>query len=260
MNNSTNKKIDGNLPIFDSLYGRIRDYSTNTFRYMSADKIWGNGNPKTNGEQWFFLLIKPSVKLLFDVGLSVELTFPDDGKTIQHCFEPLMRDYSRACQFKSNTVIINNLGLGSKPGTFKYYAHSTSLMPRAHYKCKVDCSCLTTVDVTTLDLYCEKNNITGPIDFIKIDTEGYELEVIKGARKSLQNTKFVQFEYGGTYPDANITLLDVYKELRSVGFNYFYLIGPDYLLLQETPIENCQYSNYVATKIPIHELLVNLSV
>ncbi len=42
--------------------------------------------------------------------------------------------------------------------------------------------------------YIEENSIKS-IDFIKIDTEGYELEVLKGAKSMLFKTKYILFEH-----------------------------------------------------------------
>ena len=49
------------------------------------------------------------------------------------------------------------------------------------------------VKLETLDKILKKNKLTG-LNGIKIDVEGYELEVLKGAKKTLYNTKFVIVE------------------------------------------------------------------
>ena len=65
-----------------------------------------------------------------------------------------------------------------------------------------------------------ENNIK-TIDYLKIDTEGTELDVLLGAKNSLQNKKIIcgQFEYGTTFEDANIKLSDVVSYLET--FSYF---------------------------------------
>jgi len=51
------------------------------------------------------------------------------------------------------------------------------------------------VDVTTVDFWCEENNIIH-IDFLWVDVEGAEKDLIEGAKNSLAFTKFVLLEYG----------------------------------------------------------------
>ncbi len=65
-----------------------------------------------------------------------------------------------------------------------------------------------TVPVKTLDTIVDAHDLTAPFG-IKIDTEGFELEVIKGAERTLANTAFViaetsisqRFENGYTFWD-----------------------------------------------------------
>lgn len=73
------------------------------------------------------------------------------------------------------------------------------------------------------DYIVEKN--IQHIDFIKIDTEGFELSVLKGFEDCLTNVKIIQFEYGGTYLDNNIKLVEVKNYLEYFGFtNFSYLV------------------------------------
>ena len=52
-------------------------------------------------------------------------------------------------------------------------------------------------NLSTLDLFCEREAIPN-IDFLKIDTEGNELDVLEGAKKLLSGgkIKIIQFEFG----------------------------------------------------------------
>lgn len=68
--------------------------------------------------------------------------------------------------------------------------------------------------------YLKEQNIER-IDFLKIDTEGYEFEVIKGFKDKLNCIKIIQFEYGGCYLDNNVKLNDVIKYLESKNFHNF---------------------------------------
>ena len=70
--------------------------------------------------------------------------------------------------------------------------------------------------------YIEKNNIKS-VDFIKIDTEGYELEVLKGAKNILFKTKYILFEHH--YDDMivkNYFFSDIHRFLKDNNFQQIY--------------------------------------
>ena len=66
------------------------------------------------------------------------------------------------------------------------------------------------VDCTTIDLLIDEYNLS-KIDYRKIDTEGAELLILKGARQSLIDKKIncIQVEYGGTFEDVGFTVSDL---------------------------------------------------
>jgi FkbM family methyltransferase len=69
--------------------------------------------------------------------------------------------------------------------------------------------------VRTLDSICESEGIER-IHFLKIDVEGYELNVLKGAERMLQSEAIdvIQFEFGGTInPQLRIFFKDFWDEL-----------------------------------------------
>jgi hypothetical protein len=105
------------------------------------------------------------------------------------------------------------------------------------------------VDVSTIDLFCNENEISH-IDFLKIDTEGEELNVLLGAKSFLEQKRIsiVQFEYGGTYLDSKIKLKQVFDLF--MGFNYLiFKIIPNGLMRitqWEDELENYAYANYLA--------------
>ena len=49
------------------------------------------------------------------------------------------------------------------------------------------------MQMQTIDMFAVSNDIT-QIDLLKIDTEGYELAVLKGAVQSILNTKIILIE------------------------------------------------------------------
>lgn len=58
-------------------------------------------------------------------------------------------------------------------------------------------------------------------DFLKIDTEGHDASVIRGARKLLESPQapsMIQFEYGDTWLPARETLESIQKLLENAGY------------------------------------------
>ena len=104
-------------------------------------------------------------------------------------------------------VIAVNAAVGSKPGSLSIKSRSNA---------KVSHSGGIEVPVVTLDEWAEANGIWP--DLIKIDVEGYEFEVLRGARKVLERTPtvFVEVhcnivgEFGAT-PEEIWKLIDLSK-------------------------------------------------
>jgi len=75
-------------------------------------------------------------------------------------------------------------------------------------KCKID----------TLDNFFKKNRklFKKQIDLIKIDTEGFEFEVLKGAKSTIKNfkPKYIQIEYNWHHLFKNVNLYYFSKYLR----------------------------------------------
>lgn len=72
------------------------------------------------------------------------------------------------------------------------------------------------VYIETLDKFCEKHQIDN-IQLLKIDVEGYEMEVLKGAHKMLNGGKIdcIQFEVGPATLQARVFMKDFFKILSN---------------------------------------------
>ncbi|MBB3057095.1 FkbM family methyltransferase [Mucilaginibacter gotjawali] len=75
----------------------------------------------------------------------------------------------------------------------------------------------------TIDSFCISNSITN-IDFLKIDVEGHELSVLKGAGNMLRNGKirFIQFEFNSHNVYSRVFLRDFYMLLT--GFEFYRIV------------------------------------
>lgn len=175
-----------------------------------------------------------------------------------YAFEPVPHSYQKLEQLKNkyrNKVFTFNTALGSQ---------DTELEMNYFFQRGSDCSTLFNrpvlsdvpvkkikVLVTSLDKFTQEYAIEH-INFLKIDTEGAEWEVLIGSRQLIEENKIdiIQFEYGGTYPDANITLAQVYDYLTSHNYMIFRIVpnGLIYIPVWDNALENATYSNYLALK------------
>jgi hypothetical protein len=104
------------------------------------------------------------------------------------------------------------------------------------------------VDTSTVDIYCEKFNIN-KINFLKIDTEGAELDVLKGSENMLKNNKIdhIQFEYGGCFLDSNTTLQQLCKHMSIYNYQLYKIEKDNITIINEfdNSLENFIYSNFL---------------
>lgn len=110
------------------------------------------------------------------------------------------------------------------------------------------------IQTDTLDFFCQHHDIH-MIDFLKIDTEGSELDILLGAYGLLcqKQIKTIQFEYGGAYLDSQSTLKQVYDLLSELHYTVYRIIPEGLIEITEwrDELEIFQYSNYLATAKPI---------
>jgi FkbM family methyltransferase len=206
--------------------------------------MFNNCDVHTNGEMLLWNTLKSKVSIVFDVGTQADTYYIDESpeNITFHLFEPNVAYYEKIHKKVGHlsNVIVNNCGLGNINGTLNYYIGSESFVNRWNE------SVHAVLDVRILSDYVNTNDVKS-IDFMKIDTEGFEIDVLQGAGSFLKNITHIQFEYGGTYPDRGVTLTDVYNILRPYGFEFYILTGNGLYPTPE-PMEHGQYSNYLATR------------
>ena len=106
-----------------------------------------------------------------------------------------------------------------------------------------------TVECNRLDELSEL--VDKVIDFLKIDTEGSEMRVLRGCKALLEakRIRLIQFEYGGAWIDAKEFLADAYHLLRQYGYSIGRLLSQDIQWIpgfDHRELENYKYANYVA--------------
>ncbi len=139
----------------------------------------------------------------------------DEGKI--YSFEPsgLLKNKLAATIHNNNlkNVTIVNLGLGDSEGstTLHYNPKQSGL---SSIVSDFENNTLSEeIKITTLNKFAE--NISGRVSFIKIDTEGYEPQVLKGAKELIRKDKpTIYIELGGDYQTSSSEALKILKELN----------------------------------------------
>lgn len=191
----------------------------------------------TIGEKKFFNQIKDDCKLIFDIGARDDVFFLSEKNDIEiHLFEPNTVFYNSLLnelkKFDNTKVISNNFGLGSVSEEITYY-HNTQSFTKLVTNYLSDTNNVSIFKVVDFKEYVSTNKID-KIDFIKIDTEGYEPEIIFSDIEFFKtNIKYLQFEYTSAWlsKPSVIRLETIYNDL-STYFN-FYLLRDD-----QHPISN----------------------
>ena len=150
---------------------------------------------------------------------------------------------------KTKNITLSQLALGSEPGTLQLHVKSfhghhslgdTDASPTVE---KID------VEVDTVDRYCSTHSVER-IDFLKIDVEGFEDEVLKGATSMLKNHKigFVLFELRHSILDSvGKQSKDIFTPLIENGYTIFTLDGRT---LAADELENLSDADYLAAVNP----------
>jgi FkbM family methyltransferase len=135
--------------------------------------------------------------VMFDIGANVGQTIDALRKAfpspIIHAFEPGKASFDRLVQTHSKLpyVRLNNLALGSKPGRQIFFENSltdmSSFLPLGPDGWG-EISNQREIEVSTVDRYCMQYEIPF-IDLLKSDTQGFDLEVLKGAQELLNARK-----------------------------------------------------------------------
>ena len=228
-------------------------------RYINHYNSENNGEMQTNGELHLLQEVLPNCAVVFDVGANVgdwaALALGINSNLNIHCFEPSIATY-QTLQARGlvGTLVLNNLGLGSIQEDRTLHVFSDGAGTNSVYRregINAIQSKTEQISLTTLDAYCQQVQVR-QIDLLKLDVEGHELDVLKGAQAMLAQgqIKRIQFEYGGTYIDARILLKDLFDLLLPYGYR-FYKIYPNSLHHEERYdqiLENFQYSNWLAVK------------
>lgn len=224
-------------------------------------------NSHVSGEKFVLThVIKQNIKhpkmCFFDIGAnkgnySLELRTEYPNSTI-YSFEP------NPHTFKTTKSVLNSqldhcycLGFGSISKLQEIFTYSDSIdsehasiykevLSDIHHASHIES---VEIEITTLDCFCENNNIA-LIDFLKIDTEGNELDVLKGASRMIAEDRIsiIQFEFNEMNIISRVFLKDFYSILNKFDI---YRIDTErliYLPQYDAANEIFKFQNFLAIK------------
>lgn len=218
-----------------------------------------DNNPEMmeNGEAWLIEQYAQNWGVVFDVGANMGLwtnfVKKNNKESVIHAFEPVQKTFKCLSDNVSSNkkIYLHNIALGAHTdeALISIFSedHGLSSISR---KDSFETSKTTSekIHIETVDSFCKAQNINS-IDMLKIDVEGYELEVLKGASDMIKKgaVKMIQFEYGSTYIDARIYLADVFTFFQDKPYKIYKLMHKS---LQPIPyynekLETMRCCNYV---------------
>ena len=220
--------------LFKNKIGKVKSQKFWKALYNAAligMNIGGGGDLNSSGESGVLAILNDKVfkgkenLTLFDVGANIgeytnELLSIFPTATV-HSFEPAAYTFAELKKnVNSDRAIINNMGLSDKRGNAVLYydeeaSGAASLYKRQMDYHNVDFSLSEEVKISTVEDYCNEKKIEY-IDFLKIDVEGNEIPVLKGAEKLLNSRKVsaIQIEFGGANIDSRTYFRDFWNLLN----------------------------------------------
>jgi FkbM family methyltransferase len=192
-----------------------------------------NSDPLKDAFQTQLRLIKEA-RIVFDVGANkgqvtdrYAAMFP--GAEI-HAFEPFPDFKEEFLSRHGSNNMINwvNKALSERVGTTDYYINkntdTNSLLKSVLIGAASDKSCRNVssfqVQTETIDHYCTMHTIDA-IDILKLDTQGSELAILKGAKKMLEEKKialiYAEAFFQPQYENSPL-LYDIANYLKEFGY------------------------------------------
>jgi FkbM family methyltransferase len=137
-----------------------------------------------------------------------------------HSFEPTSTFdmlVNNVNHYGIKNTVLNKLALGEKSGQIEEDIYRIWGKPSERM----------VYEFTTIDEYCEKNNIDR-LDFMKIDVDSYDFELLKGSVKTLQTLKpIITVELNHALHLRNVTEQEVINWLSEMDYSLSHITNDE---------------------------------
>lgn len=206
---------------FQSIFEKILSLSLKVLNIGEGQSV------ETSGEINVFKILenifdKKDV-IVFDVGAHTgewfnifKKNYTENSTT--YSFEPSSKSFEELSKIKCSGFFPYKFALGDKSGML-YLTGDESGSSGSQIISSNTSGTTESVKVKTLDEFCTENRVK-EIDLLKIDIEGYELNLLRGAKKMLaeKKIKLIQFEFGAP------------SEQKYSLKEFFEILNEDYLI------------------------------
>ncbi len=217
-----------------------------------------SGYADYSGELYIMKKLKKELEngVIFDIGAHVGdwssslINEYSDLNYILYMFEPSVKTYNKLIENidESKNKKCHNIGFGDKEEVLTIHYDSVDqgnasiLSKNTKYSEEVN--------ITTIDSFCIQNDIKC-VDFIKMDVQGYEYNILEGASDFLASgkIKFIQFEFDEPNIENRMFFRDFWNLLNDKYYIYHSLFnGLIQIKDYDYTLENYRCMNYLAIK------------
>lgn len=217
----------------------------------------------TNGEHRLLQDLLPFCRTVFDVGACggewSDKVLEINPAVAVHCFEPILEAQIALAHKLAGRALINGFALGKEVGQKIFYSSGPDLqLSSAFARPGFNLAAMreNLVSVQPLSDYCARNGVSH-IDFLKIDVEGGEMDVLEGGIELFRQNRIMaaQFEYGGTWIPARRQLRDVFDLMAGTDYVIAKLMPTGFRVIStyDTTLDNFRYSNWLILQRDIAE-------
>lgn len=232
-------------------------------------RLWNDGlgtSPEEveRSEQAFYRSYLQEGMTVFDVGANigdVSILFArlvsSQGQV--HAFEATSKTFKQLQMAVVNSghtnITINHIAVADREAVLDLHVYpekqsgwnTLAVRPLQNYGIDVKPTHIEPVQAITIDEYCRLRNIA-QIDLLKIDVEGAEYQVLRGAEQMLREGKVgcCIFEFGQTTFDMGNDPSEIHRFLKSCGLHVQNIVRRDPIFPGGKRVETARFSLMVA--------------